>query len=53
VLKNSPCYNFATDDPNEKNNTGTEMVVKTLQTIFIPSTDLWAMGNFYFSNGNL
>jgi hypothetical protein len=21
--------------------------------IFIPSTYLWAMGNFYFSNGNL
>jgi hypothetical protein len=30
--KNGPRYNFATDDPNEKNYTGNEMALKTLQT---------------------
>jgi hypothetical protein len=30
--KNDPRYNFAIDDPNEKNYTGNEMALKTLQT---------------------
>jgi hypothetical protein len=32
LKKNDPRYNFAIDDPNEKNYTGNEMALKTLQT---------------------
>jgi hypothetical protein len=32
LKKNGPRYNFATDNPNEKNYTGNEMALKTLQT---------------------
>jgi hypothetical protein len=31
LKKNGPPYNFAIDDPNEKNYTGNEMALKTLQ----------------------
>jgi phosphopantetheine adenylyltransferase len=57
--KNGPRYNFAIDDPNEKKYTGNEIHSSKNTTnlsdhiIFIPSTHLWTMGNFYFSNGNL
>jgi hypothetical protein len=30
--KNGPRYNFAIDDPNEKNYTANQMALKTLQT---------------------
>jgi hypothetical protein len=54
--KNGPGYNFAIDNSNEKNYTGNEMTKNTTNLsehiIFIPSTHLWAMGNFYFSNSN-
>jgi hypothetical protein len=32
IKKNGPRYNFTIDDPNEKNYTGNEMTLKTLQT---------------------
>jgi tRNA U34 5-carboxymethylaminomethyl modifying enzyme MnmG/GidA len=32
LKKNGPRYTFAIDDPNEKNCTGNEMTLKTLQT---------------------
>jgi hypothetical protein len=32
LKKNGPRYNFAIDDPNEKNYAGNEMALKTLQT---------------------
>jgi hypothetical protein len=32
LKKNGPRYNFATDNPNEKNYTGNEMALKTFQT---------------------
>jgi hypothetical protein len=33
LKKNGPRYNFAIDDPNEKNYTENEMALKTLQSI--------------------
>jgi hypothetical protein len=32
LIKNGQRYNFAIDNPNEKNFTGNEMALKTLQT---------------------
>jgi hypothetical protein len=48
LKKNGPRYNFAIDDPNEKNYTGNEMALKTLQIY-----PFMGNSNFYFSNGNL
>jgi hypothetical protein len=58
LKKNGPRYNFATDNPNEKKlyrkRNGSKNITNLSEhIIFIPSTDLWTMGNFYFSNGNL
>jgi hypothetical protein len=57
-LKNGPRYNFTFDEPNEKKMYRKRNDCKNTKNlsehvIFIPSTHLWAMGNFYFSNGNL
>jgi hypothetical protein len=32
LIKKGPSYNFAIDNPNEKNYTGNEMALNTLQT---------------------
>jgi hypothetical protein len=58
VLKNGLRYNFAIDDPNEKKlyrkrNGSKNTTNLSEHIIFIPSTHLWAMDNFYFSNSNL
>jgi hypothetical protein len=49
---------FAIDDPNEKKiykkrNGSKNTTNLSEHIIFIPYTHLWAMSNFYFSNGNL
>jgi hypothetical protein len=55
VLKKGPRYKFAIDDPNEKKiyrkRNGFKNITNLSEhIIFIPSTHLWAMGSFYFSN---